>query len=90
MNIKINKKLKLYLLLIVVFSVVNYIIANCDEQCNKELYQFNSPLDSVYFTTVVQTTNFFRYTGIDNKLGSYLKISIIIHIVLFLIITYMD
>jgi hypothetical protein len=90
MNIKLNKKLKLYFLLIIVFSVVNYIIARCDAECNRELYKFDSPLDSVYFTTIVQTTNFFRYTGIDNKLSSYLKISIIIHIVLFLIITYMD
>lgn len=85
-----NKKLKLYFLLILIFSIVNYTIATCDEECNKDVYQFNSPLDSLYFTTIVQTTNFFRYTGINHKQSSYLKISIIIHIALFLIITYMD
>ena len=90
MKIILNNKLKLYFLLIISFSVVNFIISRCDPECNKELFQITTPLDAIFFTTIVQTTNFFRYTGSQTKLSPYLKISIIIHIVLFLIITKLE
>ena len=86
----LNTKLKLYFLLIISFSVVNFIISRCDPKCNEDLFQITTPLDAVYFTTIVQTTNFFRYTGSNTNLAPYLKISIILHIILFLIITNLE
>ena len=55
-------------------ELLNYIISKYDQICNEEIFEIKTPLDAIFFTTIVQTTNFFRYTGSQTKLNTCLKI----------------
>ena len=83
-NYMTYRKLGLNLGLILVFTLINYILSQYDEDMNRDFFKIKSLLDSFYFTILSHITSFFKYNSSSIKLTNSVKLSVCLHIVLFI------
>ena len=68
MTYMIHRKIALNLGLVLVFTIINYILSQNDEEMNKNFFKIRSLLDSFYFTVLSHITSFFKYNSSSIKL----------------------
>jgi len=80
------KKFGLNIGLILVFTIINYILSQQDEDMNRDFFKIKTLLDSLYFTILSHITNFWRYNSSSIHLTKIVKLSVCLHIALFITI----
>ncbi len=78
------RKLGLNIGLILTFTIINYILSQQDERMNSDFYKIKTLFDSLYFTILSHITNFFRYNSSSVNLTRIVKLSVCVHIALFI------
>ena len=80
-----NRKLMINIILILIFTVINYKLAKNDKKINNDFFKINTPLDALYFTMISQITSFFKYNSTTEKMTKPVKLFVCIHILAVLI-----
>ena len=66
------------------FTIINYILSQNDKEMNEKFFKIKSLLDSFYFTILSHITSFFKYNSSSIKLTNIVKLSVCVHIALFI------